>query len=126
MHLSADGQVSVKHSINRVVGLPSPAVPFQFDSLYVAFAQGYSLLYSGKPIPATPDNAVIYDSIPAPQAVVIDVSLLSCDLDSLLSSLFVVLLLRIFEKDSFRERDEGSYLCMGLRSCYVCIVSLRS
>ncbi|KAL5488481.1 hypothetical protein ACEPAI_6599 [Sanghuangporus weigelae] len=56
----------------RVVALPSPTAPHQYDPYKSSFIEAYKILHAEKSIAVSPENDVVYDSISAPQFVVVD------------------------------------------------------
>ena len=58
------------------MALPAPPVAFQFDAFQIPLINSYKALSDEEAIPATPDAEALYEPISAPQAVVLDVSLL--------------------------------------------------
>ncbi|OCB90742.1 UDP-Glycosyltransferase/glycogen phosphorylase [Sanghuangporus baumii] len=56
----------------RVVALPSSTSPHQYDPYKSSFVEAYKILHAEKSIAVSPENDLVYDSISAPQAVIVD------------------------------------------------------
>lgn len=58
---------------SRVVASPTSPIPLQFKAYEEAVVEVYKNLYAGKPVAARPDGE-LYDAVPPPNLVVLDVS----------------------------------------------------
>ena len=58
----------------RIVSLNGGKPPFDLDTIQGEFIEKYRILYSGEPVPISPNSNEKFEAIKPPQLVLLDVS----------------------------------------------------